>query len=361
MTDYPRERKEQRHIWANKLVRLLQKCCAANSIGIEACWLVTCVALVEDAKHYSGPVTFWTGQLLPITGFQSWGRLDRARKKAVEAGWLHYRSGTNRQCGIYWSMIPDDVSKAFNDSPVDEVNHCIGDSSKVDHQNEAPNSDRNVIDAGSKRDDAVNLPSLLPVSIPDEEASVPASAAAKKTRTKANSVRPAYPEHFDAVWNAYPAIRRKNKKKAFDEYSAALKRVVEAQSCDKSTAADWLLQRVQEFAVSYYGQNYAPEPERWFRDDRFHDSPEAWQEFGQKAQSANSDFTNVRAIVKRIWSPDLKNHHEVEAAIGNAELYHAAHSTGLSKITDASDRDRAIQQAFSRNLEFIRSTRKGLT
>ena len=169
MCDYPRERKGQRQIWANRLIRLLQKSCAANAIGIEACWLVTCVALVEDAKHYSGAVTFWTGQLLPITGFQSWGRLDRARERAVAAGWLYYRGGTNRQCGVYWTLIPESVLKAFNDFPVDEVDHQNGDISAFDHQNGDSGSDRNGIETGLKRDDAVNLPSLLPVPVPERE------------------------------------------------------------------------------------------------------------------------------------------------------------------------------------------------
>lgn len=347
MSDYPRERRGQRQIWANKLIRLLQKSCAANSIGIEACWLVTCIVLVEDAKHYSGPVTFWTGQLLPITGFQSWGRLDRARERAVEAGWLHYRGGTNRQCGIYWSLIPDAVLRAFNDSPVDEVNHHNGDS----------DGDRNVIDPGLKRDDAVNL---LPVPVPEEEgASLPNSAAAiTKQRTKAYAVRTAYPKRFEAAWNAYPAIRRKNKGKAFDQYQAALSRVAEAHSCDRSKAAEWILHRVKEFAASHYGEKYAPEPERWFRDDRFHDSPEAWQEFRQQTQSTDSEFGKVRAIVKRIWSPDLKNSREVETALCIPELFTAAKLTGLSVIADASERDKEVEQAFCRHLESIRLTGK---
>jgi hypothetical protein len=163
---YPKRPK----FFANRLIRLLQKSCAANDIGIEACWLVTCIALVEDAAHYSKPVTFWTGQLLPITGFHSWGRLDRARERAVAAGWLHYRQGTSRQCGSYWTMIPEAVQRAFSDSPVDEVNHQNGDDdTEVNHQNGDEVGDPNVMIRRFKRDDPVNLPSLFPDPVPKRE------------------------------------------------------------------------------------------------------------------------------------------------------------------------------------------------
>ncbi len=170
MTAYPNS--GQQYL-ANRLIRLLQKSCAANEIGIEACWLVTCVALVEDAKHYSGPVTFWTGQLLPITGFASWGRLDRARERAVQAGWLYYRPGTNRQCGVYWCKIPENVLRAFNDSPVDEMNHHSGDhqngdSLQFNHQNRARNGERNVIETGSKRNRNGEPSIPVPVPVPKE-------------------------------------------------------------------------------------------------------------------------------------------------------------------------------------------------
>jgi len=168
----------------------MQKSCAANTIGIEACWLVTCIALVEDSKRYSGPVTFWSAQLLPIAGFQSWGRLDRARVRAVEAGWLYYRAGNNRQCGVYWCLIPDAIQRAFNDSPVDEVNHHFGDHAEVNHQNGDSGEDRTVIETKSKRS-AHGEPSIpFPLPIPESGgASLPRTPKAKFTKPAANDVR----------------------------------------------------------------------------------------------------------------------------------------------------------------------------
>ena len=134
MPEYP----HRPAFWSNRLVRLLQKSCAANVIGIESCWLVTCIAQVEDSKRYSGPVTYWNGQLLPVTGFQSWGRLDRARKKAVDAGWLHYTPGQNRQVGIYWTLVPNGIEATFDDSPLCD-NITVIDANPL--QNGAPNGD----------------------------------------------------------------------------------------------------------------------------------------------------------------------------------------------------------------------------
>ena len=75
----------------------------------------------------------------------------------------------------------------------------------------------------------------------------------------------------------------------------------------------------------------------------------------------SAEFEMIRALVKRVWSPDLKNHHDVETAIGNPELFAAARLTGLALIADASERDRDAELTFFRNLESIRSKRKATT
>jgi hypothetical protein len=97
------------------------KTCAANTIGIDAVALVACVAMVEDAKHYSGAVSFHNGQLQPLLGIRKWERLDGARRRAVEAGWLRYIAPASgvRAPGVYWSMIPTNLED-LEDGPVDE-------------------------------------------------------------------------------------------------------------------------------------------------------------------------------------------------------------------------------------------------
>lgn len=107
--------------FAQKFIRRLVKSAAAQEIGVDAFALLVVVATTEDAKRYSGPVTFYNGQLLPLLGFGKWERLDRARDAAVKAGWLHYappQSG-HRQPGAYWVLTPGYAAE-LSDSPVDE-------------------------------------------------------------------------------------------------------------------------------------------------------------------------------------------------------------------------------------------------
>src|SRR5262245_8123058 len=107
--------------FSQRVIRLMFKTCAANQIGVHAVGLVVCIASVEDAKRYSGPVTFYNGQLLPLLGITKWETLDRARQRAVEAGWLYYDAppSGHRAPGVYWTLIPDSVIE-IPDGPVDE-------------------------------------------------------------------------------------------------------------------------------------------------------------------------------------------------------------------------------------------------
>ena len=105
--------------FSHRFCRLLTKAAVAQEISPESCWLLTVIAHQEDAKRYRGPVTYYNGQLMPLCGFASEGRLIRARDRAVKAGWLYYRAGGKRKPGIYWCTIPTDYERV-PDSPNDE-------------------------------------------------------------------------------------------------------------------------------------------------------------------------------------------------------------------------------------------------
>lgn len=127
--------------FAHKLVRLMLHSCAAQEIGPDGFLVVTAIAHAEDAKRYSGPVTYWNEQLLPILGFGSWGQLDRARKRAIEAGWLHYECGGKGKVGKYWATVPSHLVE----SP--DV------STEADHHVSLSNSgEENVKETGKKRE-----------------------------------------------------------------------------------------------------------------------------------------------------------------------------------------------------------------
>ena len=121
MSDYPRGRK----YWAHRVCRMLAKSCAAQDIGAAAAYLVVTIAMVEDAKRYSGAVTFFTGQLLPILGLRKWDQLERIRTAAVAAGWLHYENRGRRAPGRYWTLIPA-AFEQLDDSPIDESSGFSG-------------------------------------------------------------------------------------------------------------------------------------------------------------------------------------------------------------------------------------------
>lgn len=114
MVDYP----ERESHFAHKLTRLLWRTCAAHEIGLPAAFLVIQIAHTEDAKRYSGPVTYWNDQLQSLMGL-SWDQLNRIRKKAVEDGWLHYEPGRKGKAGKYWSTVPSRYDM-LPDGPVDE-------------------------------------------------------------------------------------------------------------------------------------------------------------------------------------------------------------------------------------------------
>ena len=94
-------------MFANRLCRLLAKTCAANEIGTDAFTLVVNVVMTEDAKRYTGAVTFTNEQLMPICGFGGRDRLNNARTKAMRAGWIHYEPGRKGIPGRYWATIPE--------------------------------------------------------------------------------------------------------------------------------------------------------------------------------------------------------------------------------------------------------------
>lgn len=114
MPEYPK--REPFH--AHKLTRLLFKSCAIQDIGNNAALLVVHIAHTEDAARYQYPVRFWNGQLMHVMGWHSPKQLTEARRRAVEAGWLHYERDQNRKVGKYWTMIPPTVT-AFNDEPIE--------------------------------------------------------------------------------------------------------------------------------------------------------------------------------------------------------------------------------------------------
>ena len=121
-TTYPKRPK----FYAHRVCRYLTKTCAAQEIGHIAFTLVVTIAHQEDAKRYTGPVTFYNEQLMPVIGVRKWEALDNARNRAVNAGWLVYVPGRNgwHEPGRYWVTIPAGLDD-LQDGSCDESSYPV--------------------------------------------------------------------------------------------------------------------------------------------------------------------------------------------------------------------------------------------
>ncbi|MCP4571448.1 MAG: hypothetical protein GY838_03780 [bacterium] len=264
MPDYPTDRKNSH--FAHKLVRRMIKTCAAQQIGAQGFALVTAIAMTEDAKRYSAPVTFYNGQLLPLVGVRKWDGLNEARRRAVEAGWLHYESMGTRRAGVYWATIPPEYAD-LDDSPVDETIPATGD-----------NPDETIPATGGKVGDnqgikggtirvqrgGTIIPNPNPTPSPTHK-----RAPRKPKPTKAD---------FDAWYAAYPrAAEPKTARKAYDKAVAEL---VVARGQPLTEVVAWLLTRAEAFAASDKGKSgrYCPYPATWLNKGRYDEPDETWRD-----------------------------------------------------------------------------------
>jgi hypothetical protein len=106
--------------FAHKFVRLLHKAAVAADIGRDAFSLLVVVAHTEDAMRYRGAAKFWNSQLIETLGFTKWDQFDKARRKAIESGWLSYAGDGKRTSGEYFVTIPDGYEQ-ISDTPIEET------------------------------------------------------------------------------------------------------------------------------------------------------------------------------------------------------------------------------------------------
>ena len=202
MNPYPKRPK----YFANKVCRLLTKKTAANEIGASACWLLTVIAMTEDARGYTDPVTYYNEQLAPLVGVGSVDALDNIRKKAIQAGWLNYEPGWNRRPGKYYVAIPERFN-GTDDAPSDEGDAAnLRENTERSTELDAANLRENTGDHAERtpritRSEVRNLlPVPSPVPIPAVEAPAVALPAKRKAKTssKAKKARARNPL-FDAI------------------------------------------------------------------------------------------------------------------------------------------------------------------
>ena len=291
MTDkYPQDRKAY---FAQKVTRLLVKTCAAQEMGQTAALLVITVAATEDAARYRRAVTFYNDQLIPLVGVKKWHTLDRARRSAIEAGWLHYEAPPSggRKPGRYWVTIPS-YAEGLEDSPVDESGEewrsneptCPPEASPLNGDGTPEASPLNGYPPpkapspnGDGMGDGMGEPSYLSLSLKKEEQQFELFEKEKKDKPKPNGQ--VTPDKFDLFWSV--VHKRIGKVPARKAYENAVKRIKkESPEIDPD---QHLYDRMKLFASSPEGdpKEHAPiHPARWLNDGRYDDDEDTWFEHG---------------------------------------------------------------------------------
>ena len=108
--------------FAHRFVRLLHKTAVASEIGRDAFVLLVVVVHTEDAMRYRGAAKFWNSQMIETLGFSKWDQFDKARKRAVESGWLHYTHHGKRMAGEYFVTVPDGY-ELVSDAPIEPISY----------------------------------------------------------------------------------------------------------------------------------------------------------------------------------------------------------------------------------------------
>lgn len=116
MSSYPK----REPFFAHRFVRLMHKAAVAAEIGRDAFSLLVVIAHTEDAMRYRGAAKFWNSQLIETLGFTKWDQFDKARAKAIDAGWLDYSGDGKRTAGEYFVTIPDGYEQ-ISDTPIEET------------------------------------------------------------------------------------------------------------------------------------------------------------------------------------------------------------------------------------------------
>ena len=277
MAEYP----ARRNHFAHKLVRIMLRACAMQEIGTDGFALVTAISHTEDAKHYSGAVTFWNDQLMSIMGF-SRGQLDRARAKAIEHGWLYYEPGGKGKVGRYWSLLPERVS-ALGDNAVDcdaavIMSKNAQDSAQDNAQDKVIPS-KNAQDSAqpSARETGENRAAFIPLPVPNPipntntppnpQGGTRVGVGATQDETPKRRTKPDTSPGFDVWFAVYP--RHVAKAKALDSYRRAATKI----------PADELLTITRAYACAVVGhvpKDKIPYPATWLNQERWTDDPSEW-------------------------------------------------------------------------------------
>ena len=292
MTEQKPEYPKRPPFFAHRLVRKMTKACAAQEIGPEACWLVSVIAHLEDAIGYRRPITYYNEQLIPIMGFGGKGAFVNARRKAVEAGFLHYEQGKKRQPAIYWTSEPagyERISDGACDEGADRDFRPVSEPKAEDAVRFQDGNQTNAVRFQDGKPTETPPPSpqynqdTQIQTLPHFEGADPGGSVSDldgkdkpdPTKIKQKKPRRTYPAEFSAFWEAYP--RKTDKLEADRKYPIALRRIMTDRGIDETAAHQVLLAGAQRYATVAAGleSRYTKHAATWLHHGCWDDQPPA--------------------------------------------------------------------------------------
>lgn|GEM_PF-3442848 len=341
---------ERPRFWANQVHRALIQSEAVATLGRDVCWLITFIAAREDMLHYKQVPKWWTPQIMDDAGFSNKKKFLKTRQAAIDAGWLILNGGGTGVEGEYFTAIPG--AKSHQQIPEADDSRCEIAPAYP------PESDYCGAESHQQLEVRCEIaPCIAPESepanapLPNPSTLIPQKQGASLSRPSGKTFSQ---EDMDTAHWMFEIVRELQPEHTVPNFDKWAKDIRLMRECDH-----WTDEEIRELFQAADGDDFwrqnircpAKLRKQWDQLDlRFR------KDKAGKGHSA--DFQRVRAVIKRTWSPDVKNHRDVEAAVDNPDLYQAAKLTGLCVIADSRAADKELQATFGRHLASVRGNRK---
>ena len=115
-SDYPADRGGK--LFAFHVIKLLMVPMVARCLGSQGCNLIRVIASLEDNQYYAGAVLATDEDLRPMLAVTE-RTLVAARRRCIQAGWLHYEPGAKGTPSRMWVLVPQHIDlKLRSQNPV---------------------------------------------------------------------------------------------------------------------------------------------------------------------------------------------------------------------------------------------------
>lgn len=271
MEPYPKDRPQY---FGMHVVKALVETEAGNSIGYLAYSLIACIAGKEDMFRYSRPIDFYDSQLMRVLGVTDQKELARARRKAVDAGWLQYKHGGRGYAGLYFVTMPAHITQATETTKATANvanENSNGTRRELEENSNVTETEPIENSKGTQRETSIPNPNPFPVP---EDLSITAGTAEFFIRGKS----PAFAE----FWTLYP--KKHGPGAAWKAWQGVIAKLCEVRKCDDATVEAWLLERTKLYVSMPAGMpppvgiaDFRPNPARWLEDENYDEPIETWK------------------------------------------------------------------------------------